>query len=201
MTCVLFIIHPPKDGAAFGRADVVDSLISPQQASHEAAHFLGDRTALGIEALAVFAHELYSAPTGAEVRHELTGLVFRIDAAENAGNACPCCGRLVKFGDHVHAGSDDTYCDGCYVWGDSSKVPCDPNHTAHPNPWSLNTNGARWFLEVTIDRDGEIDSDYRYARVEELLHDGPEDAARIAWPGLDPEQIISAAITPISKEY
>jgi hypothetical protein len=68
--------------------------------------------------------------TGTEWCHAVTGIIFRVDHADRAPNACPCCGRLVLPGDHALAGSDDAYCTGCYTWERGSD-PCLPENTAH----------------------------------------------------------------------
>lgn len=195
MNYILSVTRPPEEGAAFGKATIFEPVAIPEQAGLRIVTILAPLKAGNA---ATFAEAVCHELTGTECVHTETGLTFRIDTEGQAPNACPCCGRLVNWQDHALAGSDDAYCDGCYVWGDSSRISCNPHHSAHHNPWSTDPGGARWYLEVVIDRGGETDHDYRYASDKELLHDDPGDAARIAWPGLAPEQIISATLTGIS---
>jgi hypothetical protein len=175
MNYVLSVVRPPEGGAAFGTATVLDPV-------HDFGAFA---TAL--------THEL----TGTERVHTGTGLTFRIDHADRAPNACGCCGRLVLPSDHALAGSDDAHCLGCYTWS-SNNIGCDPHHTAHPNPWKQESTGARFSMEIVIDRGDETDYDIRYAADDSF--DGVWDEmenALIAWPGLRRDQITSVEIKEI----
>jgi hypothetical protein len=200
MSYVLSIVHPPESGAAYGKATVLDPVKSMEAVHRRVAHILLTEHSTPVRESADFANALIHELTGTGRVHTGTGLTFRIDHADRAPNACPCCGRLVNWQDHALAGSDDAYCTGCYTWGDDRKISCDPNHTAHHNPWGWVTDGARWHLHTVFEDDeGNTDSDDRYSSDVELLHDDPEDAALIAWPGLTREQIIEAVITEIEE--
>jgi hypothetical protein len=72
---------------------------------------------------------LIDAP-GREIRHSPTGLTFRIDPADKAPHACPCCGRLVLPEDHAYAAAEDAYCLGCFTW-DRNTPACLPANSAH----------------------------------------------------------------------
>jgi hypothetical protein len=194
---VLSYVLPPEGGAKYGKATVQDF----QHPANAAAAVRDVLIEHGVKRAEAVKFGLMLAQEGYSTNWEYTGtgLVFRIDPEDRAPNACPCCGRLVQFGDHAFAGSDDAYCLGCYTWGDDAKIGCDPNHSAHANPWSTNAQGAQWFMEVIIDRGDETDSDYRYAAdaSHEMWDD--EDNALIAWPGLTREQIISVEIKEIQR--
>lgn len=192
---VLSYVMPPTDGAKYGKAHVTGHH-HPARAAASARDLLIERGVDRPEAVR-FSLTLARKNTGTEWAHAGTGLVFRIDTEESAPNACPCCSRLVLPGDHALAGSDDAYCLGCYTWGDDDKIECDPRHSAHPNPWTINSVGARFSMEVVIDQDDETGHDVRYAKDEthELWDD--MDNAMIAWPGLTRDRIISVEIKEI----
>lgn len=195
---VLSYILPPEGGAKYGKATVQDF----QHPAHAAAAARDVLIARGVERseAARFSLTLARKNTGTDWVHTGTGLTFRIDPDDRQPNACPCCGRLVKFDDHAFAGSDDAYCLGCYTWGDDSKISCDPNHSAHANPWKISPMNARWSMEVVIDNGDETGYDIRYSsdpKAHEVWDD--EDNALIAWPGLTSKQIISVEIKEIRR--
>jgi hypothetical protein len=126
---VLSIVRPAVAPAAFGKSEVMEPVILIQFAADMAGDFLirnGEPTI----AARTFANSLAHSATGTQVQHKPTGLTFRIDPEDRTPNVCPCCGRLVKWGDHAFAGSDDAYCLGCYTW-DRNADPCLPENTAH----------------------------------------------------------------------
>jgi hypothetical protein len=129
MNFVLSIVRSPEEGAGFGKSLVYEAVNSEQAAADKGADLLilkGVRTLEARSFATALAHELL----GTERVHAGTGLIFRIDPEDQAPNVCPCCGRLVKWGDHAFAGSDDAYCLGCYTW-DRNAGPCLPENTAH----------------------------------------------------------------------
>jgi hypothetical protein len=199
---VLVFTLPPVNGAAFGKAAVFDPCPERRNLHTLAYRALRKHNPhMDMGTASRYAEQITRKDTGTECVETSTGITFRIDTEDKAPNACPCCGRLVKWGDHAFAGSDDAYCDGCYTWGDDAKISCDPNHTAHANPWTTDTADARFCMEVIIDRGDETDSDYRYAITDDHeMWDDDEDNALIAWPGLTRDQIIEVTITEIDKE-
>jgi hypothetical protein len=127
---VLSYVLPPEGGAAYGKAEVCEVVTEQQQAADVAGNLLILRDVPTLAARRFCNDNLAHADTGTDVKHAATGITFRIDPENRAPNACPCCGRLVKWGDHAFAGSDDAYCDGCYTW-DRNVPGCLPENTAH----------------------------------------------------------------------
>lgn len=133
MSYVLTIVHPPVAPAAFGKSLVSAARPSQLFAAELAVHQL---TLEGVDRgeASRFAASIWSASEeiGKEVRHEPTGLTFRIDPADNAPHSCPCdgCGRLVLPTDHRDAGMEDAYCLGCFTWN-RDDIQCLPANTAH----------------------------------------------------------------------
>lgn len=197
---VLSYVMPPIDGARHGKATVSEVVTQRQFA----ADIAGDKLISMGESTMVarrFALSLAERDTGTEWVHPRTGIIFRIDTTDAPPNACECCGRLVKPGGHAFAGTEDAHCDGCYTWGDDSKISCSPHHTAHPNPWSDDAQGARFHMEIVFENDeGETDSDYRFASTADHEMWDDEDNALIAWPGLTADQIIEVKIIEVNKE-
>jgi hypothetical protein len=130
MHYVLSMVHPPENGAAFGKATVFEPTPLKETAAFEAARLLGDIVELDLVPLAVFSHQLKVKNTGTDILHEESGVTFRIDPADTPPNRCPCCGRLVKPEDSAFAGEDDTLCDGCYPWHRTTPQ-CLPENSAH----------------------------------------------------------------------
>jgi hypothetical protein len=196
---VLSYVRPATDGAKYGKATVEEPVTHLQYALDKAGDVLIEAEVRTMAAR-LFGNAMCTTPTGTEVTHEDTGIVFRIDPTGEAPNACGCCGRLVRPGDHAFAGTEDAFCDGCYTWGEAGKIPCSPHHTAHPNPWSIQSIGARFCMQVVIDLGDETTNDVRYSRTatHEMWDD--EDNALIAWPGLTRDRFLSIDITEINKE-
>lgn len=193
VSCVL----PAECGAGYGRSAVLAGCRDSVEARKAVGAMLFTAGVRGDGGTDRFTLEVFCADAGVMTVHEPSGIAFRIDTVGAAPHACPCCGRLVLPGDHALAGSEDAYCLGCFTGGDAARIPCDPAYTAHANPWTTDTAGVRWVMEVIIGRDGETDSDFRYAAtVDEPMWDG-EDNALVAWPGLTREQIISVSVSEI----
>jgi hypothetical protein len=196
---VLSYVRPATDGAKYGKATVEEPVTRLQYALDKAGDVL-IKAEVRTMAARLFGNALSTVPTGTEMTHDDTGIVFRIDPAEQPPNVCPCCGRLVKPGDHAFAGTEDAYCDGCYTWGDNAVIPCSPHHTAHANPWTTSPMDARFCMEVVIDQVDETGHDVRYSRTDVHEQWDDEENALIAWPGLFREQLIEVTITEINKE-
>ena len=196
----LFAIRPAQTGAAYGKATVSEPVSTKKELQEAIERILMTETGADKIDAMCFGLTVLSADPGWEIEHT-SGLVFRFDVAPDTPNACGCCGRLVKLSDHAFAGTEDAYCTGCYLWGDTDKIGCDPKRTAHANPWTADMKDAGWYMEVIIDRGDETDSDYRYSATdpEELGWDDTENAL-IAWPGLTAEQILEVTITEINRE-
>lgn len=127
---VLSYVLPPEEGAAFGKATVFEPV--PYLARAAKTQTVQVLTQAGVprDEARKFGLSLTLTPTGEHLTHKGTGLVFRIDPADNPPNVCPCCGRLVKPGDHASAGDPDAYCLGCFTW--QRNVPaCLPENSAH----------------------------------------------------------------------
>lgn len=124
MSYVLTVIHPPADGAAFGKATVFEPTGEKSTAAFEAARMLGDVEELWLGQLAIFSNRLITADMGADVQHESTGYTFRIDPITNAPHPCPCCRRIV-----LPADLEGALCGGCYTFDDTEQ--CLPENTAH----------------------------------------------------------------------
>ena len=128
---VLSITRPPVNGAAFGKATVLEPRAHKAHAASQASKILRehnpgmDRSTADRYGLQIARKDL-----GVECVEASTGLRFRIDPLDRAPNACPCCERLVNFEDHALAGSDDAYCLGCFTWKRGME-PCLPENTAH----------------------------------------------------------------------
>lgn len=199
---VLSYVKLPRDGARYGKATVnepepLTEVFDQVQKVH--TEFFGKMPATRVTGSVAYrlAHS-----TGTDVHDPATGITFRLDHADRAPNVCPCCGRLVKFGDHAFAGTDDAYCDGCYLWGEK-KIECHPDNTAHANPWGTDAKNARWVIEIVFESaEGETSHDVRYSsQQEDPTETWPDDVdnALIAWPGLRADQIISAHFGAIEE--
>lgn len=132
MSYVLTVIHPPADGAAFGKAEQLEPVrYHARAAKTQAVHALFTHGVSKDNAKA-FGYSLWMTDEGTPLRHGGTGLTFRIDPANNAPHPCPCdgCGRLVLPTDHAQAHHEDAYCLGCFAWSHSD-VGCLPANTAH----------------------------------------------------------------------
>lgn len=130
MSFVLSVVRPPEEGAAFGKATVSDLLTSRETAVNLVAHVLKDSGMTHQEIRSFFQRKVWQKEWSQEITHEGTGIQFRLDDMQFVPNVCPCCGRLVKHGDHALAGSEDAYCLGCFTW--KRGVPqCLPENTAH----------------------------------------------------------------------
>lgn len=126
---VLSIVRPPENGAAFGKAWILPGTGAVWTTARAAGNVLHHGHLVGEADTAAFVTDLENAPVGTPRTHTPTGLTFRIDPADNPPNVCPCCGRLVKPGDHAFAGQEDALCTGCYTWDDSTQ--CLSENTAH----------------------------------------------------------------------
>lgn len=126
---VLSVIHPPEEGAAFGKAEVLDPVNSRDTVWRRVFHVLEtDCDDLAIASAG--ADEVTSTHQGVEVRPSGTGIAFRIDPVDNAPHPCPCCDRLVLPTDHAYANAEDAYCLGCFTWSRNVEA-CLPENTAH----------------------------------------------------------------------
>lgn len=74
-------------------------------------------------------------PLGAELEYEESGHIYRIDSSQYPPNICSCCSALVRPGDSLYAGDDDTYCDGCYPYARETPQ-CLPANSAHPEEYT-----------------------------------------------------------------
>lgn len=126
---VLTYVLPPVSGAAFGKAAVSDPLTSREVLFNLVLDTIPETDPE--ETRRWFQRSLWQREWGELVTHKDSGVQFMITTPDRAGNACGCCGRLVKWSDHPLAGSEDAYCDGCYTW-DRDSEPCLPENTAHP---------------------------------------------------------------------
>lgn len=142
MGYVLSVIHPPVAPAAFGKA-----VVSPGMPSHAFAVEYAVQPLMGAglsyDEATRFAGEVWlgAETTGQVIRHEPTGIEFRIDPADQAPHPCPCgedddnpCRRLVLPTDHAYAHDEDAYCLGCYTWSRDVKqcLPVNTGHTEAP---------------------------------------------------------------------
>ena len=131
MSYVLSIVHPPENGATFGKAEVTEVVTHVQYAADLAGQMLidgGENTLPARFFANHLANEVHSMPYA----YPGTGLTFRIDPADNAPHPCPCCGRLVLPDAHGQARHEDAYCLGCYTWARGDEG-CLPRNTAHSN--------------------------------------------------------------------
>jgi hypothetical protein len=129
---VLSYVQPPKDGAAFGKAVVLDPRKHTSHTAVQVSAVLREHNPHMTRSEADrYGLQIARKDLRVESVESSTGLRFRIDSEDRAPNVCPCCGRLVDFGDHVLAGSDDAYCLGCFTWK-RGMTPCLPENTAHP---------------------------------------------------------------------
>jgi len=128
---VLSYVLPPTGGAKYGKAVVnepqPEAEVFDQVSTIMTEHF---STMPAINLPGSLAYLIANTPTSTDIYDPVTGFTFRLDPEDRAPNVCPCCGRLVKFGDHAYAGSDDAYCLGCYTW-DRNSDPCLPENTTH----------------------------------------------------------------------
>lgn len=130
MSFILSAINRPVGDARHGKSTVFEAVTEKQHAADVAGNYL---ILHGVSTLAArrFCNALVATlDTGTEITHAGTGITFRIDTEEQAPNVCPCCGRLVVWGDHAYAGSEDAYCLGCFTWSRSVE-PCQPGNSAH----------------------------------------------------------------------
>lgn len=127
---VLSYVLPPAEGAAFGKATVLSPVRYTAHAAVAMSLVLQQRGQFTHTQAKRLALSLGRAETGTEWTEPQTGITFRIDPEDRTPNACPCCGRLVKWGDHAFAGSDDAYCLGCFTW-DRNTPQCLPENSAH----------------------------------------------------------------------
>lgn len=206
MTYALVIINPPDQGAAFGAAVVTPLRL--RGAVFGTAHaqlrkMVATTGLLNRDEADALAHEIDRVRTSEAVSHP-SGIVVRLIPQDENGDlphACPCCGALVlPSKDDAFSGHEDSYCSGCYTWGDPDKISCDPNHTAHPNPWTTGPAGACFCMEVVTDQGDETGHDVRYSRTDSFdgMWDETENAL-VAWPGLTADRILSVTITKIQK--
>jgi hypothetical protein len=197
----LSYVLPPEGGAKYGKATVLE-MESLADTFDTLRNVMADKTGTlpPINLPGSLAYLLTSTDTGTDTYDPVTGYTFRLDHADRLSNACGCCGRLVKFGDHALAGSDDAYCTGCYTWG-GKEISCDPANTAHVNPWTATPRDATYMMQIVFEsRRSETDTDVRYAtRGTHKLWDDVENAM-IAWPGLRREQFTEITITRINRE-
>jgi hypothetical protein len=198
---VLSYTLPPVNGAAFGKATVLEPDSKAEVFDQVSAFMTEHFGSMGpVNVVGSLAHKLATAPTGTIIHDPSTGADFRIDPEERAPHACPCCDRLVEIDEGgAFAGHPDAYCGGCYTW-DRNVPGCLPENTCHPNPWTIVPRGARWCMDVVIDIDGSTGYDHRYSATDDHQIWDDEVNARIAWPGLRPEQFIEITIAEINKE-
>jgi hypothetical protein len=140
MSYVLTVIHPPVNGAAFGKAVVLDPVpYHATAAKRQARYVLETEGGATHEESGDFGMKLVLAEVGRLVTHEPSGLTFRIDPADSAPHPCPCgneedgeniCRRLVLPTDHAYADAEDAYCLGCFTWSRDVEA-CLPENTAH----------------------------------------------------------------------
>lgn len=135
---VLSVIHPPANGAAFGKARGVGR---PVKHKAKAAVFLASVLFLDggipVQEANRLSRIFIRKPVGTEWTHPGSGFTFRLDPAAGAPHPCPCggvwgdgCGRLVTPDQHAYAHHGDAVCEGC--WGDTVNHGCLPANTAHP---------------------------------------------------------------------
>lgn len=126
---VLSYVLPPTEGAAFGKAKVFAGIATKRQAIDRIVNML-ESSGVHQDRAQRFGFEMERLDTGSFLALESDGRTFCIDHEDRAPNACPCCGRLVKWGDHAFAGSPDAYCLGCFTW-DRNVPGCLPENSAH----------------------------------------------------------------------
>lgn len=128
---VISYVQPPKDGAAFGKATVSDPL-PERQNLHTVAYWALRKCdpCMHPDVVNRYAKQIMRKDLGVESVEASTGLIFRIDDADNPPNVCPCCGRLNKPGEDAFAGVEDAYCLGCFTWK-RGMTACLPANTAH----------------------------------------------------------------------
>jgi hypothetical protein len=125
MSYVLSVIHPPKNGAAYGRAD---SFLPVGMLGVVATIIAARLTPPDIDSdpdVNAFAVTVIGQPLGTEMTYAEKGLTFRIDPMTNAPHPCPCCRRTV-----LPADLEGALCGGCYTFDDTEQ--CLPENTAHP---------------------------------------------------------------------
>lgn len=125
MSYVLTVIHPPTDGAAYGKAEVSEPLIHWQHAADLAGDTLIGHRVLTMSARTFANRHLWDGSRTGPVKHEPTGLTFRIDPITNAPHPCSCCRRIV-----LPADLEGALCAGCYTFDNTEQ--CLPENTAHP---------------------------------------------------------------------
>lgn len=127
---VLSYVLPPAEGAAFGKATVLSPVRYTAHAAVAMSLVLQQRGQFTHTQAKRLALSLGRAETGTEWTEPQTGITFRIDPADQAPHACPCCGRLVLPTDHAYAHDEDAYCLGCFTW-DRNTPQCLPENSAH----------------------------------------------------------------------
>lgn len=129
---VLSVTRPPAHGAAFGKSITFGPLPTTAAVAREAAWLLGGSPFnIPTDEAKRYGLSLARKDPGTQWVHTQTGLIFRIDPADNAPHPCPCCTRLVLPTDHEQAGLEDAYCLGCFTW-DRDVSACLPANSAHP---------------------------------------------------------------------
>jgi hypothetical protein len=142
MSYVLTVIHPPVNGAAYGKAEVHGPFPFKVPLSTEIRRLIrAHGTRATTSQIISFSMHVVGEPDGTECTLSRGALTFRIDPAAQAPHPCPCgnedgdtpegCGRLVLPGDHAYADAEDALCRGCFTWN-RGDVQCLPENTAHP---------------------------------------------------------------------
>lgn len=131
MTFVLSAIRPPEGGARYGKAVLCYFASAGSAIELVGGLFSQSSDADRSEEAKEIALGLVDAP-GREIRHDGTGLTFRVDPLSSAPHPCPCCGRLVLPDDHAYADAEDAFCPGCFTW-DRNVPACLPENSAHAN--------------------------------------------------------------------
>ncbi|MFE0472630.1 hypothetical protein ACFW2V_13545 [Streptomyces sp. NPDC058947] len=131
---VLTVIQPPEGVAKYGKATVFQPCPERKNLHTLAYRALRERNPhMDLGTASRYAEQIVRKPFGQEVVEASTGLLFRIDRAEEAPHPCPCedgCGRLVLPTDHLYADAEDAYCPGCFTW-DRNVPACLPENSAH----------------------------------------------------------------------
>ncbi|MBD3004607.1 hypothetical protein [Streptomyces sp. 5-10] len=126
---VLSVVKPPEGEAKYGKAEVCEPVAERGKLFTQVYWALRERNGwMHPEVANKHAEGVYLIDTGSTVTCE--GLTFRIDKAENAPHACPCCGRLVLPDDHSFAAPRDADCLGCFTWEVDAPAHL-PQNSAH----------------------------------------------------------------------
>lgn len=122
---VLTVIHPPANGAAFGKAVTLDPAPMTETFDQVSTFMTEHFGSLGpVNLPGSLAYLLVNTPTGTNVYDAATGCTFRIDPITSAPHPCPCCHRIV-----LPADLEDVLCAGCYTLDGAAQ--CLPENTAH----------------------------------------------------------------------